>query len=294
MLGITGETLPVTDTLAAVGNPPVASDSTPPWPDGDGSRRVPGLSVVLPAHNEELNIGPMLDACLEALPAVAEEFEVIVVDDGSRDRTAAIAEEHVDRAHPRVRLLSHDRNRGYGAAIRTGLQHAERDLIFYTDADRQFDVAELAYFLPMMADHDLVIGFRVYRYDAAFRSIISWGYNRLVALLFRVRVRDVDCAFKVMRAEVRDKLQLETDDFFIDTELVARARKWNFRIGEKGVRHYPRVAGETTVAPGDIPRTLRTVARMWRRIYMPTRGHRQEGEATAARIIATEYRPRPS
>jgi dolichol-phosphate mannosyltransferase len=267
---------------------------TAPNREADGPRagtRVRGLSVVLPAFNEEENIAPMVESAIATLPDLADDWEIIVVDDGSADATGAVAAELADRHRPHVRLLTHPANRGYGAAIRTGLQHAREELIFYTDADRQFDIGELTYFLPMMVDHDLVIGFRVYRYDAAFRSIISWGYNRLVALLFRVRVRDVDCAFKLMRAEVRDKLHLETDDFFIDTELVARARKWNFRIGEKGVRHYPRVAGETTVAPGDIPRTLRTIARMWRRIYLPTRRHRAEAEQATARVQAVEYEP---
>lgn len=253
--------------------------------------RVPGLSVVLPALNEELNVGPMIEACLEVLPRLVEDYEVIVVDDGSDDGTSAVARGWVDRAYPRVRLLVHGRNRGYGAALRTGLQHATKDLIFYTDADRQFDVAELTYFLPMAADHDLVVGFRVYRYDRAFRTMISWGYNRIVAVLFRVRVRDVDCAFKLMSAEVRDKLPLQTTDFFIDTEIVASARKWNFRIGEKGVRHYPRIAGETTVAAGDVVRTLRTIARMWRRIYMPTPSQREEADAINQRVTATEYQP---
>jgi glycosyltransferase involved in cell wall biosynthesis len=269
--------------------PPDVLEST-----GAASRRAPrvrGLSAILPAYNEAENIAPMVESTLRVLPDLADDWEILIVDDGSADETGEVASRLVDEHGPNVRLLSHPANRGYGAAIRTGLQHARHELIFYTDSDRQFDVAELIYFLPMMDDHDLVIGFRVYRYDAAFRSVISWGYNRLVAVLFRAHVRDVDCAFKVMRAEVRDKVQLETDDFFIDTELVARARKWNFRIGEKGVRHYPRVAGETTVAPGDIPRTLRTVARMWRRIYLPTRGHRAEAEEISTRVNATEYLP---
>jgi len=252
---------------------------------------VRSLSVVLPAYNEAENVGPMIEACLEALPDLAGEFEVILVDDGSTDSTRAEAQEWVDRSGGRVRLLIHDRNLGYGAAIRTGFQHSRMGLIFYTDADRQFDVSELSYFLPMMRDHDLVIGFRVYRYDTGFRSFISWGYNRIVRVLFRVRVRDVDCAFKLMRAEVRDKLPLQTSDFFIDTEIVASARRWNFRIGEKGVRHYPRVAGETKVAPGDILRTLKTIARMWRRIYLPTIGQRGEAEEISKRITATEYLP---
>ena len=245
--------------------------------------------MILPAYNEEANIGPTIESALEVLPSVADQYEVIVVDDGSRDSTSTVARDWVDRHYPAVRLLVHNANHGYGAAIRTGLQHAGLDLVFYTDADRQFDIAELAYFLPYAEYNDLVIGFRVYRYDSVLRSIVSWVYNRIVSVLFRVRVRDVDCSFKLMRSEVTDKLALEADDFFVDTEIVARARKWNFRIEQKGVRHYPRIAGETSVRPSDVWRTLRTIAHMWRRIYLPTRAQRKDGEAIAGRVIATEY-----
>jgi hypothetical protein len=132
-------------------------------------------------------------------------------------------------------------------------------------------MSELEYFLPMMADNDMITGFRVYRYDTVLRCLLSWCYNRLVGALFRLRVRDVDCAFKLMRKEVVQKVTIECDNFFVNTELLAKARRWNFRIAEKGVRHYPRVAGETSVRPSDIPRTLRTVFSMWRRIHFPTR-----------------------
>ena len=247
--------------------------------------------MILPAYNEEANIGPMVDAALEVLPSLADDYEVIIVDDGSRDATVSVAKDLVDRHHPAVRLLAHDGNQGYGVAIRTGFQHARAGLVFYTDADRQFDIAELEYFLPLARQNDLVIGFRVYRYDTVVRSIISWVYNRIVSVLFRVGVRDVDCAFKLIRREVVDKLPLQSADFFIDTEIVACARKWNFSIAQKGVRHYPRMAGETTVVFGDVPRTLKTIARMWRRIYIPTQAQRREAEATAARRVATEYVP---
>jgi len=253
--------------------------------------RLDALSVVLPAYNEESNIRAVVEDALAALPTVSTEFEVIIVDDGSTDATMQVAEELIREHSPQVRLLHHRVNSGYGAAIRTGLQHAKYDLAFYTDADRQFDLGELTYFVPFIQDHDMVIGFRVYRYDTVLRSILSWCYNRLVGFMFRVRVRDVDCAYKLMRREVLDKLTLESADFFIDTEIVARARKWNFRIAQKGVRHYPRIAGETTVSPSDIPRTLRTVARMWRRIYFPTREDRKEVEARRAEVVAREVLP---
>jgi glycosyltransferase involved in cell wall biosynthesis len=200
-----------------------------------------------------------------------EDYEIIVVDDGSVDGTADAVQRLVDLHHPRVRLLRHRRNLGYGAAIANGFRHARGDLLFYTDADNQFDVAEIRWFLPLLNSVDVVVGFRVYRYDTFMRSMLSWGYNRLVNVLFRVRVRDVDCAFKLFRREVIEKIDVESDDFFVDTELVARARKWNFRIIEKGVRHYPRTAGETTVQVSDVPRTLRTVVKMWQRIYYPRR-----------------------
>lgn len=247
--------------------------------------------MVLPAYNEEANVGPVIESALDVLPGLADQYEVIVVDDGSRDATSTVAEDWVERSYPAVRLLVHHSNRGYGAAIRSGLQHAGLDLVFYTDADRQFDISELEYFLPYLEHNDLVIGFRVYRYDTVLRSLVSWVYNRIVGVLFRVRVRDVDCSFKLLRREVTDKLALETNDFFVDTEIVARARKWNFRIAQKGVRHYPRPAGETTVRPSDVWRTLRTIAHMWRRIYLPTPAQRKDGEAIAKRVVATEYRP---
>jgi glycosyltransferase involved in cell wall biosynthesis len=235
------------------------------------------LSVVLPAYNEEENIGRMLEQAAEALPAIASSWEVVVVDDGSRDRTSEVAAEEAHRvidAGGSIRILRHVVNRGYGAAIRTGFEHASSDLLFYTDADCQFDLGELKWFVPLSERHELVVGFRVYRYDTVLRSITSWCYNRLVTVLFRVRVRDVDCAYKLLRRDALEKIDIECDHFFVDTELVAKARRWNLDIAERGVRHYPRTAGATTVHPSDVIRTLKEVGRMWLRIYFPTIGRR--------------------
>jgi len=238
----------------------------------------PQLSVVLPAYNERENITDAVDRAVEALEGIEEldSFEVIVVDDGSSDGTDEIARELLERYAPRMRLLRHRINEGYGAAIATGFKAARGDLVFYTDADNQFDVSELRWFLPLVEHADVIVGFRAYRYDTAIRSFLSWAYNLLVRVLFRVRVRDVDCAFKLFRREVLEKVTIESRDFFVDTEMVAKARKWNFRVVEKGVRHYPRLSGETTVRASDIPRTLLTVATMWRHIYFPTPGILEE------------------
>jgi glycosyltransferase involved in cell wall biosynthesis len=230
-----------------------------------------GVSFVLPAFNEEESLPEAIRRALGALEHVEGSHEVIVVDDGSSDATSEVALRLAEESPGTVRVLRHARNLGYGAALRTGFDNATRELVFFTDSDNQYDPDELRYFVPMMTETDLAIGFRVYRYDRVIRSVVSWFYNRLVGLMFRLRVRDVDCAFKLMRREVLDQIGLECDNFFIDTELVARARKWNFRIAQKGVRHYPRAAGETTVRPSDVPQTLREVGRMWQRIYFPTR-----------------------
>jgi glycosyltransferase involved in cell wall biosynthesis len=252
------------------------------------------LSVVLPAYNERENIARAVERALEVLPRLADDWEVIIVDDGSTDGTAEVVEGLMLEHHPRVRLLKHDVNQGYGAALRTGFSRVRHDLVFYTDADNQFDIAELAYALPMMQENDVVVGFRVYRYDEPVRVIASWGYNRLVRVLFRVKVRDVDCSFKLFRREVLDKITIEATNFFVDTELVAKVRKWNFRLAEKGVRHYPRTAGETTVQPSDIPRTLRVVFQMWRRIHFPTRQQVDEVAKIRALVSSADVERAPA
>lgn len=234
------------------------------------------ISAVLPALNEQENLELAVDRAVEALAGMTDEFEVIVVDDGSTDGTLDVAKELMRKHGALVRVVVHPVNRGYGAALRSGFSVTRGDLVFYTDADNQFDVGELSYFLPLIEDYDVAVGFRVYRYDTALRSILSWVYNRIISVLFRVKVRDVDCAFKLFRREVLEKIQIECDDFFVDAELVAKARKWNFRILEKGVRHYPRLAGETTVQASHITRTLHEIALMWKRIYMPSQKHLRE------------------
>lgn len=250
------------------------------------------LSVVLPAYDEQENIRLQVERALEVLPSIAGDFEIIVVDDGSTDDTAAVVRGMLPRHAPRLRLVRHAGNKGYGAAIRTGFRFARGDLLFYTDSDNQFDIAELRDFLPLIDACDVVAGFRRHRCDPAGRSVASWVYNRLANVLFRVRVRDVNCAFKLFRREVIEQIDLESTDFFIDTEMLARARRRRFRIVEKGVSHYPRLAGETTVQAADVSRTLVTIARLWRHIYFP-RQEPRERELRLDDAVEVELQPAP-
>lgn len=239
------------------------------------------ISVVLPAFNEEESIEKAVRDTASFLPQRFEDWEILVVDDGSVDDTSSIVQ-GLAADEPRIKLLRHAQNAGYGRAIATGFEAARGELVFYTDADNQFDIRELADLVPLTSEADAVFGFRVYRYDSVLRCMLSWTYNRLVRVLFRVRIRDVDCAFKLFTRRVLDQMTIDSRDFFIDTELVARTARLGFKSVEKGVRHYPRSAGHTTVRPSHIPRTLWTVARMWFRIHFQGKSKPVAAAARAA------------
>lgn len=240
--------------------------------------RQPLLSLVLPAYNEEAALPEAIEQC-RRLVGLIPSTEVIIVDDGSTDSTPALVEA-ATKSLPWLRLVRHERNLGYGRALRTGFAAATGGFVFFTDSDNQFEITELAEHWSLLENTDMLMGYRVYRYDPFTRLVASWGYNQLVRLLFRVRVRDVDCSFKVMRRSKLDAIVLLSNDFFIDTEIVARARKWNWRIVEVGVRHFPRRAGKTTVQPSDVPRTLAVVFKMWFRIHFPKRAEHLEALAS--------------
>ena len=165
-------------------------------------------------------------------------------------------------------MIHHPTNLGYAQALRTGFTSARSDLIFYTDSDNQFDVRELKNFIAPIEDYDIVCGFRIYRFDPLTRLFLSWGFNLLVRIIFRIRVRDIDCAFKLFRREVFDKVTIESQRFFVDAEILAKARYHKLSMTELGVRHYPRTSGQSTVRPSHIFYTLKELAKIWINIHV--------------------------
>jgi glycosyltransferase involved in cell wall biosynthesis len=224
--------------------------------------RVPSLTVFFPAFNEEGIIAKTVTDALAACAPVADDLEVVVVDDGSADQTPAIVE-RMAAADPRVRLIRHDRNRGYGAALRTGFAEARKELVFFSDADGQFDLHELPGSLAMLPQAPVVVGFRIKRNDPPHRLFIARTYKLIVRLMFGLRVRDIDCAFKLFRRQVFDGLTLESNGAFISSELLIKLSRRGVPIVERGVHHYPRTTGYSKGAGVSvILKTIRDILRL--------------------------------
>lgn len=219
--------------------------------------RLPGLSIVLPCHDEAENVAAVVGDARRAGNLFAFDHEVIVVDDGSTDDTRRIAEV-LAAQDPHVRVVVHEHNRGYGAAVRSGIAASRLDWVLLTDGDGQFDLLELEGFVPMTRRNDLLMGFRILRADPAPRRAAAWAWNQLMERTFAVGVRDVDCAFKLARGDALRALPLTSDGAMISTELLVRARQLGWRVSEIGVHHRPRMAGESS--GGD----LHVVARAFR------------------------------
>lgn len=223
--------------------------------------RVPELSYFIPAHNEEANLAPLVAEALAALPAIAERFEIVIVDDGSRDATPSIADA-LAADHPDVvRAVHHRVNRGYGGALRSGFASSRFDVIAFTDGDRQFRVADLGGLTARLLEPDApdgVVGYRLRRADPPVRIAYARTYRLANRLLFGLRVRDVDCACKVFRREALQGIRVSSQGAFFTAELLIRLTASGRRLAEVGVPHYPREAGSPTGArPSVVFRAMR-------------------------------------
>ena len=220
--------------------------------------RLPSLSLVLPVHNEADNLRWLMPHLAATLPGLAERYEVVIVDDGSTDGSGALATAEAERLDMELRLVRHEAKSGYGATVGDGLRAAGMAYVAFTDADGQFEVADFGLLVPLLADADLVGGWREERRDAAMRSVVSWVFNTLVLILYRLPYRDLDCAMKVMRREVLDSMELRAKSALINTELYYKARHAGWRIAQHPVPHHPRRAGRRSGArPRAIARAIK-------------------------------------
>ncbi|MFQ5430422.1 MAG: glycosyltransferase family 2 protein [Phycisphaerae bacterium] len=232
--------------------------------------KLSSLTIFFPCYNEEGNIERVARAALEAAPRFAERFEIILVNDGSTDNTREIAERLAEEV-PEIRAVHNDPNQGYGGAVQRGLSEAKMEWIFFTDGDGQFDIREMDKLIELLDRCDFAVGYRLRRADPVLRRVNAWCWGVLVRTLFGLKVRDIDCAFKLLPKSLIDKVELRSTGALISTELLAKAKYRRLRIAEVGVNHYPRVAGKQTGA------NLRVILRAFRELIRLRRHIRSEG-----------------
>ena len=251
----------------------------------------PGLSVFFPAYNDSGTIASMVIRAVQAAEALTSDYEVIVVNDGSVDATAEIADE-LARTYPHVRVIHHPKNRGYGGALQTGFRSATKDWIFYTDGDAQYDPAEMADLWSQLTDEaDMVNGYKISRSDPLHRIIIGRIYHHIVSVMFGLTVRDVDCDFRLMRRSIFDQIELRKTSGVICLEMMKKIEDAGFRIVEVPVHHYHRAFGKSQFF--NFPRIFKTgvdVFRLWVKLVIL----RQHRRAASARTVPAGDMPGPS
>ena len=224
------------------------------------------ISVIFPAFNEEGNIRCTVETALKVLPKMATRWEVIVVDDGSSDATALICDDLKAR-YPEVEVICHGQNRGYGAALKSGIMSAKYDLIFFSDSDGQFDLRDLQQLISWSEDYDIVAGYRAKRQDPFHRRINALGWNVIVRLVLGIKIRDVDCAFKLFRRSVFDHVQIRCVGAMVNTEILAQATRLGMRIHQVKVNHLPRRYGKQSGANVQvIVKAFRELCRLWQKL----------------------------
>ncbi len=222
--------------------------------------RLPGLSVFLPAHNEEGNIERVVKGFCAELPKIADAYEVIVVDDGSRDRTGVLADQ-MAAADSHVKVVHHQVNRGYGGAVISGIRAATMPYVLLSDGDGQFDPADVELLAAKVPEYDVVVGRRIHRADSFLRRLNGRAWTILIRMMFGLRITDMDCGFKLFRRDLLENMDLQAHGAMITTELMARLAGRHARICEVGVKHLPRTAGEQTGA------NMKVIARAFKELF---------------------------
>lgn len=228
------------------------------------------VSVFFPCYNEEANVENTTRAALKSFEKISDDFEVIIVDDGSKDRTGEIAD-RLAAEDPRVRAVHNRPNLGYGGALQRGFREASKTWVFYTDGDGQFDFEDIHKLLPLMEQYHIISGYRVKRSDSLIRKFNGACWTLLMKVFLGLWVRDIDCAFKIYPRELFDEIEMRSMGALIDAEVLARAKRLGYTIGQVGVRHYPRTAGEQTGA------NFRVIARAFKELFKLRRHIRRTG-----------------
>ncbi len=211
-----------------------------------GARKFPSLSVFFPAYNDALSLPSLVSAAFSVLDRCVDEYEVIVINDGSRDDTGEALAALQRKYGPRLRVVTHETNRGYGGALRSGFEAATLDFVFYTDGDGQYDVGELPMLLAAARPRiGLVNGYKLKRSDPWHRIVIGRVYNALARTLFRIRIRDIDCDFRLIRRDLLADIGLTSTSGTVCVELVRKLELTGCGVAEVGVRHFPRLYGRS-------------------------------------------------
>ena len=222
------------------------------------------ISVFFPAHNEQDNIGALTEKTVQVLTPLVDDFEILIINDGSKDKTREIADQ-LSEKYPQVRAIHHEINRGYGGAVKTGIASCTKDWIFFTDGDGQFDIAEIALLVEHAEDNDAVVGFRMDRQDPFHRKVFAFCWGTLIKSLFGFKVKDLDCAFKLFRRKFFDGVELKAEGAVITVEIFSILAKHKAKIHQIGVHHYPRRAGQQTGGnPAVIARAFKELFRFYR------------------------------
>jgi len=218
------------------------------------------LSVFFPAYYDEKNIGKVVDKAVEVLEELQlKDYEVTIIEDGSPDKTGEVADALAAK-YPKVKVIHHIKNKGYGATLYEGFTSAKLEYVFYTDGDNQFDLEELKKFVALIPFTDMVVGYRKKKHYSSYRKFTSFIYNIILRIVFGIDYIDIDCAFKVIKRDLFDKIMVNTKDAFIDAEIMIRAKLLGYTSTELGVKHLPRLDGVSTAArPSIILRTIKEI-----------------------------------
>ncbi len=202
------------------------------------------ITAFFPAYNDEATIGRIVQETNSTLKEITDDYEIIVVDDGSEDGTKEICNRLAEK-NPRIRVIHHEHNRGYGGALKTGFSNARKDLIFYTDGDGQYDVKELKKLVPFIKNADVVNGYKIKRQDPVYRRVLGRIYFWVAKILFNIRLKDIDCDFRLIRRLIFNNIELESNSGVICVEMMKKIQDAGYRIKEVEIHHYPRVSGRS-------------------------------------------------